>query len=115
MFIFKKDYKKLLNDLKNKDHEIESLKKDLSHARDLRAILEKLYPIKLFANGLVFDGSCELRLPDNVLVYTEDLLGGKVIKQEGNKAIVIDKEGNVKTGLAKQKRDKGYAYKLVRE
>ena len=49
-----------------------------------------------------------------MLQYTEDILGGKVIKQEGTKCIVIDKNGDVEIGLTKQKADKGYNYKLQR-
>jgi hypothetical protein len=55
-----------------------------------------------------------ITLPDTVLQYVDDILGGKVIKQEGTKCLVIDKDGNVKTGLTKQKADKGFSYKLVR-
>lgn len=47
--------------------------------------------------------------------YTDDILGGKVIKQEGTKCLIISKDGDVKTGLTKSKPDKGYKYKLVRE
>lgn len=54
-------------------------------------------------------------LPENVLVYVDDMLGGKVIKQEATKCIYIDKNGNIKTGLTKQKSDKGFSYKLIRE
>lgn len=57
----------------------------------------------------------EIVLPDTVLQYTDDILGGKVIKQEGNKCLVIAKDGTVKTGLTNAKVDKGYTYKLVRE
>lgn len=95
------------------------LEKELSEARDLKAILEKLYPLhEVFGsvlncvNGV--NGGYELRLPDEVLQYTEDILGGKVIKQEGTKCLVIEKDGTVKTGLTKQKADKGYSYKLLR-
>jgi hypothetical protein len=49
------------------------------------------------------------------LQYVDDILGGKVIKQDGTKCLVISKDGEVKTGLTKQKPDKNYNYKLVRE
>jgi len=94
------------------------LEKELDEARNLKAILEKLYPIADWSSKIssFFDlSSSDIRLPDNVLVYDDDLFGGKVIKQEGNKAIKIDKNGCVKTGITKSKCDKGYSYKLIRE
>lgn len=59
-------------------------------------------------------GSNSIVLPDDVLQYTDDILGGKVIKQEGTKCLVISKDGKVTEGLTKQKADKGYSYKLIR-
>lgn len=50
--------------------------------------------------------------PDNVPQYVDDIFGGRVIKQEAFKGIVIDKDGNVKTGLTKLPPDIGYSYKL---
>lgn len=93
------------------------LKKELEEARNLKLIIEKLYPLYSMEGSILSgsNGSWSLNLPDNVLQYTEDILGGKVIRQEGNKCLVVDKEGKVKTGLTKQKVDKGYRYKLVRE
>ena len=95
---------------------IVKLEKELEEARNLKLILEKLYPLnELFGSiGSVGAGGYKLNLPDTVLQYTEDILGGKVIKQEGTKCLVVDKDGNVKTGLTKAKADKGYNYKLVR-
>jgi len=101
---------------KLKDQKIEQLEKELQEARNLKEILDRLSSIKF--NGIDFlacGGSWDLNLPDYVLQYTDDILGGKVIKQEGTKCIVISKEGTVKEGLTKQKADKGYGYKLVRE
>jgi len=92
------------------------LKEDLKNAKDLKEILGKVGSLFgsefLMANG---SAGYALNLPDTVLQYTEDILGGKVIKQEGNKCLIIDKEGKVKTGLTKEKVDKGYSYKLIRE
>jgi hypothetical protein len=110
--------------------EIENLRKELTESRDLKTVLTELAnktgipkptldSSYLKANS--FCGvdwaisSAELILPDNVLVYVDDILGGKVIKQQANKCLVIDKDGNVKTGVTKEKPDKGYNYKLIRE
>lgn len=96
---------------------VAGLKKELEEARNLKLIIEKLYPLYSI-EGSIFtssNGSWSLNLPDDVLRYTDDILGGKVIKQEGTKCLMVDKDGNVKTGLTKQKADKGYNYKLVRE
>jgi hypothetical protein len=112
---------KLLNEVDNLNSQVVTLKKELAEAKDLKAILEKLYPLNEFVSncksvlGSSVRGGYELSLPDNVLVYVDDILGGKVIKQEGTKALIISKNGEVKTGLTKQKPDKGYSYKLVRE
>lgn len=102
------------------------VKVELKEAKDLKAILEKITPFTLeiykhyIENGISFCPSknsfiTKVNLPDNVLVYVDDILGGKVIKQEGNKCIVISKDGKITEGLTKQKVDKGYSYKLVRE
>jgi hypothetical protein len=55
-------------------------------------------------------------MPDDVVRIVDDVLGGKVMKHEATtKCLIVDKQGNVKTGMTKQKADKGYSYKLVRE
>ena len=92
------------------------LEKELEQAKNLESILNR------FNSIFTTDGVClkvdymsgKLILPDDVLVYVEDLFGGKVIKQEATKAILIESDGTIKTGLTKQKADKGYGYKLVR-
>lgn len=122
MFISKKKHKKeiALKDqyIKGQSEQITLLKKELEEAKNLKVILEKMSGMTINGTGWAISGgnwaTPTLELPDNVLQYTEDILGGKVIKQEGTKCLVIDKEGNVKTGLTKQKADKGYNYKLVR-
>lgn len=102
--------------------QIEDLKQELREARDMKEILKSLSKDNndfltalsgfTYVNSI---GDSVLSLSDDVLVYVDDILGGKVIKQEGNKCLVIDKTGNVKTGLTKEKPDKGYAYKLIRK
>jgi len=59
-------------------------------------------------------GTFEYKLPSNVAVYEKDILGGEVIKQEATKCLIVDTEGNIKTGITKQAPDKGYKYKLIR-
>lgn len=98
--------------------QIAELKDELKQAKDLTKILDKITSITVNDTGFVASGgtwSTELNLPDNVLVYVDDILGGKVIKQEGVKCLVIEADGSVKTGLTKQKRDTGFTYKLVRQ
>lgn len=97
---------------------VSKLKDEVKEAKDLKDILEKLSSMTINGVGFSISGgnwNTEIRLPDTFLQYTDDILGGKVIKQEGNKCLVIDKDGNVKTGLTKQKKDKGFSYKLIRE
>lgn len=85
---------------------------------DLKEILHRLSSIKI--NNLSFSDTCgtwetNLTLSNDVLVYVDDILGGKVIKQEGVACVVVSKDGNTRIGLTKQKPDKGFNYKLIRE
>jgi len=94
--------------------------KELQEARDLTRVIQDLTQLsmqsKTTLDGFKFVASGgELRLPDNAPVYVDDLLGGKVIKQEGTKCIVIEKDGSVKTGLTKAGADKGFNYKLIQK
>jgi hypothetical protein len=122
MFITKRKHNKIV---KNKDGDIvfyltqiDDLKKELAEAKNLQSILDKLSSFTL--NGIGYpvsggDWNIKMDLPDTVLQYTDDILGGQVIKQEGTKCLIVDKNGKVKEGLTKQKADKGYSYKLIRE
>lgn len=111
-------------------HTIAELTHELEQSKQLKNVLEILasktgLPAPKFgdncisvdyASGVSMSAiSHHTVLPDNVLQYVDDILGGKVIKQDGNKCLVIAKDGTVKTGLTKAKTDKGYTYKLVRE
>lgn len=122
MFITKKKHTKILKDLTEMYAERhKGLTNELKEARDLKIILEKITGKWLTGtNGVCINTisggyDYQLSLNENVLQYAEDILGGRVIKQEGTKALIIDKEGNVRKGLTKQKPDKGYSYKLIRE
>ncbi len=111
---------KLVSINKSLSAENNELKNELKIEQDFKKVLDKLVDNSLYSlDGLsavgVSGGSWNLEMPDNVLVYVDDILGGKVIKQEANKCLVVDKNGNVKTGLTKEKVDKNYTYKLVRE
>lgn len=52
-------------------------------------------------------------LDDSVPRYVEDVLGGKVIKQEATPVTILDENGKATYGYTKQKADKGRTYKLV--
>lgn len=123
-----REYNRLINDIEHKDKSIADLREKLIKAESLKEVLEVLAnktgipsPGNQWGSFLAADygigatWSTTLNLPDTVLQYADDILGGKVIKQEGNKCLVIAKDGTVKTGLTKAKADKGYTYKLVRE
>ena len=122
MFITKRKHNKIVK-IKDGDivfylTQIDDLKKELAEAKNLQSILNKLSGFTL--NGLAYcdtggDWRVKMDLPDTVLQYTDDILGGQVIKQEGTKCLIVDKNGKVKEGLTKQKADKGYSYKLIRE
>ena len=120
--ITSKKHNRIVTDLQEvievKTRRILKLEEELKEAKDLKLILEKLYSLhQVISNGSILsftNGGCSFNLPDTVMQYTEDILGGKVIKQEGVKCLIIEKDGTVKTGLTKQKVDKGYSYKLIR-
>lgn len=124
MFITTKKHNKILTKEINEvaklyQNSIDSLRKELEEAKNLKLILEKLYPLNYLDGSILrfnsASGDWKLNLPDTVLQYTEDILGGNVIKQEGTKCIIIDPDGSIKTGLTKQKRDIGFNYKLIRK
>ena len=114
-----KQHLKVVNELrKSLSEEVLSLREELKQAKDLSKILDKFSSLTIDGKGYASvngSWSTEVKLPDTVLQYEEDILGGRVIKQEGIKCLIVDKEGNVKTGLTKQDKDKGFNYKLVRE
>ena len=112
---------KTINDYLSKilklEKETEELKEEIKEAKDLKIILDRFSSLTINGMGFSVSGGnweTKLTLPDTVLQYTEDILGGKVIKQEGTRCLVIGKDGTVNTGLTKEKADKGYGYKLVR-
>jgi hypothetical protein len=113
-----KTYKELIDKITNLELRCYEYSAKLEKAENLKDILDKMTSMTIngigFANAM---GSWNLNmdLPDNVAQYVEDMLGGKVIKQEANKVIKIDQQGNVTTGLTKQAKDKGFSYKLIRE
>ena len=119
--ITNKTHKRILEEnVKYYKAEIKDLEERLKKAENLELILQKLYPLTTFNDCISFTDSGgymkgELILPDSVLQYVDDLFGGKVIKQEGIKAIKIEKDGTIKTGLTKQKADENRVYKLVQE
>lgn len=127
-------YKELLNTIEHHEKTIIDTQHRLMVAENLKEVLMKIAektgiprPEGVGHMTLGIDlGLCqsyspigwsnkEIVLSDNVLQYVDDILGGKVIKQEANKVIVIAKDGTVKTGPTKSNNDKGYSYKLVRE
>lgn len=103
--------------LSKQDSEIKDLKQKYEDAKNLKSILELLQTRELkLGDYLTFNsaGFLNVEFPDSVLQYVDDMVGGKVIRQDAVKCIKIDKTGNVQTGLTK-KADKGYSYKLIRE
>jgi hypothetical protein len=114
-----KTHNRIITELKEEYAEKhKSLTAELKEAKDLKTILDRFSCLTINGIGFSLSGGnwdTEFVLPDTVLQYTEDILGGKVIRQEGTKCLVIGKDGTVKTGLTKEKADKGYNYKLVKE
>lgn len=117
MFITKKRHD-IINQYKD---QIKTLEKELQEAKNLSNILEKLadktetFTVK-GANWITTaDAMKSVYADPNIPRYVDDILGGKVIEQEGTKCIVIEQSGKVKTGLTKDKADKDYTYKLIRK
>lgn len=126
MFIRTKTHKKILESIEKTNRDvakrygeiIEDLREKLEEAKDLKSILESLTNKYVnFSSGFAYLNGFNnnVALPDNVATYEADILGGKVIKQEATKCIIIKKDGSITEGITKQKPDKGYTYKLVRE
>lgn len=112
-----KQYKSLLNQISEGKSYNEKLFQDLKEAKNLKTILEKMSGMTINGTDFAISGGSwsTMSFPDTVLQYVDDILGGKVIKQEGTKCLIIETDGTVKTGLTKQKPDKKYNYKLVRK
>ena len=114
-----KTHNRIIAELKEEyEEKHKSLTAQLKEAKDLKTILDRLSSLTINGTGFTMSGgnwNTELVLPDTVLQYVDDILGGKVIKQEGTKCLVIGKDGTVETGLTKEKADKGYTYKLLRD
>jgi hypothetical protein len=113
--ITNKKHNKLVEEIKKYyEGRITELQERALRAERLETLLNKFSGM-FGAESLQWNiSSMKLNLGDDVLVYVDDLFGGKVIKQEAVKAIKIEKDGTVKTGLTKSKADKGYDYKLLR-
>ena len=118
--------------ISGQNKELVSLREDkfkltvkLKKAEGLESVLLKLTDTKQSFEGMVAAGGCiaykdikddiEAGLSDNIPRYVKDLFGGKVIKQEANKAIKISKAGFVETGVTRETCDKGRTYKLIQE
>ena len=113
-----KTYKELINKIEHLEKTRDDYYARIVKAEDLKSVLEKFSSLTINGMGWTVSGgswSTAVELPADVLRYVDDILGGKVIKQEGIKCLVIDKNGDVKTGLTKQAADTKYSYKLVRQ
>lgn len=115
MFITKKKHNK---EILCFVEENKRLTKELEEAKNLKEILNQLAQKELTVTGgfgITVNGGSHIEFDDSVAVYVDDMLGGKVIKQEATKCLIISKDGKVETGYTKEKADKGYSYKLIRE
>ena len=119
MNIFKNKYKEeieLLNStIVELSHENGRLIEELREARNLSDILNKLADKRTDLEFLISTTNGGFTFSEDVAVYVDDILGGKVIKQEGTKCILVSEDGSVTEGLTKESPDKGYVYKLVRD
>lgn len=95
------------------------LEKQLEKAEDMKSIVSSLSNRRINITGGTnivassYATGHTLSLSDDVLVYVDDILGGKVIRQEAYKCIIIEQDGTIKTGLTKQKPATKYNYKLL--
>lgn len=120
--ILERDIVEYTTHIGNYANEITSLRQELNQAKDLSSILDKvLYnQPQLYSRTGIISTLCDngsgyiLELSDDIPQYVEDIFDQekKVIKQESNLGIQIDKEGNVTTGRTKLPCDKYRNYKL---
>lgn len=118
MFILKSKHEKIVAELKQRITQAEDLHKLLENIIDKTGIPT---PPKNWVSGASLSvlkdgilGWTGYSLPDNVAQYVDDYFGGKVIKQEATKVVILEKDGERKEAFTKQKPDKGFSYKLVR-
>lgn len=104
----------------------QEMKRQRDCAMQLGEVLQKLtgkveLSCKAFSGIHISGGSlaCEaingIQIGENLAQYVDDFFGGKVIKQEATKVIQISKDGEVSTGLTRQKPDDGFTYILRRQ
>ncbi len=118
MFITRKEHDRIVAE---KDREIECLRRDNKLGYLLESFEKRLDTCTAdmsnciqFANAHF--GNATLTLPDEYPVYVPDHFGGKVIKQESTKVVILDEEGNATYAVTgKHSADKGYKYLLVRK
>lgn len=138
MFISKKKHNEILKGkdfyIEKQEQAIKFLEKELEEAKNLKEIVEQITKkrsIVFSEGGIAFNtfyggvydplsqDEIELKLSENhKMSFVADELSENdvIIKQKSTKVIFLDKEGNqIKKGWTKQKPDKGYNYKLVRE
>jgi len=123
-FITIKEHKQRMGNLRDENAD---LRRKLEYSMSLKEILmgvqewQDAHNLTIRAGnglGVLFDGSGShsINLSDDIPQYVPDLLdGGKVIRQEGTRAIQITKDGQVNVGLTKQAPDKGRSYKLIQQ
>lgn len=114
--------------LKRHSEVVRELKEQLLQARDLKVAIEMIAsktgiptPDKDKKGNLTVNRDfsfawvdATMNFPDTVAQYVPDHFGGKVIKQEATKVVILTAEGNISYGHTKRKADKGYSYLLVR-
>lgn len=131
MFISKKKHKEIIiTCMKDQANEVAEYKKRilaledaLKEAKDFKDLFNKV-AIKFNDCIMVNDvNNCfvsiengfELKLPENVPVYVEDMLGGKVIRQESIPVTKLDKKGKATYGYTKAEPTKGREYLLIQD
>lgn len=101
--------------LKEKDIALESRAGQSCCSCDLCGVTPNLLTIDDMIEPYMKHFSAPVDLSDDIAVYVPDLVGGKVIKQEANRCIKINKEGDIEEGYTRKRCDKGFNYKLIRE
>lgn len=125
-----KKYEDLLQEIDVYKHLWENPKQELTKAKDFKKIMERItdkHDWTISLNGgsytMSYDplSQSEITLkPDenNSMTFVADELSENevIIKQKSTPVVILNKDGEVKKkGFTKQKADKGYTYKLVRE
>lgn len=118
MFISRKEHERIVAE---KDREISSLKDGVKLSLVLQRLVEKTekqekdWTTFCDATTTLKWGALEESLSDAIPRYVDDYYGGKVIKQEATKVVILDDNGDATYAVTRKAADRGRKYLLVQK